>query len=246
MNVEGAIVTGAASGMGLRCTLKLLDLGLKVTGFDVHPFPDEQLTSAQLANFRHFLGDVSEPSDISAAVGVAVEHAGRLDRAVNAAGITGRLVSILDQEDDALDRLLAINVRGVFLSMKYEALAMRESGGGSIVNFSSVYSYAKHENMVLYGATKDAVSGLTQGAAVEFASLGIRVNAVAPGPIMTPFIGEITPEIEASVVCGIPQKRIGEPDEVASAAIWLGSGEASYVTGSVLAIDGGQSAKLSG
>lgn len=148
MSVEGAFVTGAASGMGLRCVIKLLDLGLKVTGFDVSPFPTEQLTDHQRAHFQDVVGDVSVPADISAAVQAAVDHAGRLDRAFNAAGVTGKLAPIFEQQDDALDRLFAINVRGVYLSMKYEAQAMRECGGGSIVNFSSVYSLAKHENMV--------------------------------------------------------------------------------------------------
>lgn len=244
MSVESVFITGAASGMGLQCALKLLSRGMKVTGFDVSPFPVERLSDEFRENYRHVVGDVSDPAAIAGAVDAALEHGGRLDRAINAAGIVGKHAEILDHEDAALDRLLAINVRGVFLSMKYEALAMRQRGGGAIVNFSSVFALAKHESMVLYGATKNAVSGLTQGAAIEFAKHGIRVNGVAPGPILTPFIGEVTPDIENAIAAGIPQKRIGDPEEVANAAIWLSSPEASYVTGTVLVIDGGQSAKL--
>ncbi len=226
--------------MGLSCVKRLLARGAVVTGFD------ENASELNFGNYRHVRGNIADAGAVAAAVRSAVEHGGKLDRAINAAGITGKLGPLLDQPDDGLDALMQVNIRGIFLSLKYEALAMRETGGGAIVNFSSVYSFAKHENMVLYGATKNAVSGLTQGAAVEFAPLGIRVNAVAPGPILTPFIGEVTPEIETAVVSGIPQRRIGDPDEVADAVLWLCSNQASYVTGAVLAIDGGQSARLSG
>lgn len=240
-----AFVTGAASGIGLACVQKLLAEGAAVTGFDLAPFPRGGIDRALLAGYRHIEGDVADGAALQAAVAAAVDHGGYIARAINAAGITGALGPILDQQDDGIDALLAINVRGVFLSMKCEAAAMRTSGGGAIVNLSSVFSLAKHENMALYGATKNAVSGLTQGAAVEFARHRIRVNAVAPGPIRTPFIGDITPEIEAAVTHGIPQARLGTPDEAADVALWLCGEASSYMTGAIVVVDGGQSAKLS-
>lgn len=243
---RGCIVTGAASGMGLSCVHKLLAQGAKVTGLDRNPFPEGQIHPSHLSNYHHVEGDVGDAVTVAKLVRSAIEHGGQLHCAINAAGITGRLAPMLEQPDDGLDALLAVNVRGLFLSMKYEAEAMRDTGGGAIVNFSSVYSWAKHENTALYGATKNAVSGLTQGAAVEFAQYGVRVNAVAPGPILTPFIGEVTADIEQAVVRGIPQGRIGKPEEVADVAIWLCSEQASYMTGATIAIDGGQSARLSG
>lgn len=227
--------------MGRRCAELLAEAGACVTLLDLHV--PEALRGIE--NISAIEGDVSDGESIRAAIEIALQN-GRLDAAINAAGMTGTLGPILAQHDDAMDQLLSVNVRGMFLAMKYEALAMMRAGGGAIVNFASVYSNALHANMVLYGASKHAVAGLTKGAAVEFAEHGIRVNAVAPGPILTPFIGEITPEIENSVVAGIPQSRIGEPDEVASAALWLISDAASYITGSIINIDGGQSAKLSG
>ena len=237
-------VTGGASGMGLETTRILLKRGANVAIFD------RVDVSEQFADMGNrvitIVGDTSNADDLRAALKRTTDTFGHLHHAVNAAGITGSLGPILEQSDDAMDALFAVNIKGIFLAMKLEAELMRQYGGGSIVNFASVYSKGSHPNMVLYGATKHAVVGLTEGAATEFAQYGIRVNAVSPGPILTPFIGEVTPDIEASVVRGIPQARIGKPDEVAKAVVWLLSEEASYITGANLTIDGGQSALLAG
>jgi NAD(P)-dependent dehydrogenase (short-subunit alcohol dehydrogenase family) len=240
------IVTGAGSGIGRKCAELLLQGGASVVALDLHvsePLADSYAVSGRLTFIE---GDASDADMVRATIERAVAAFGRLDGAINAAGITGSLRPILEQDDDGLDRLMAVNIKGVFLATKYEAAAMRGSGGGAIVNIASVYAKGSHENMVLYGATKHAVAGFTMGAAVELAKYSIRVNAVAPGPILTPFIGQITPKIEQAVVRGIPQQRIGEPAEVAHAALWLCSAEATYITGALLTIDGGQSAKLSG
>lgn len=237
-------VTGGASGMGRETARLLLQNGANVAVFDRTDATDQFADAGGRA--IAITGDVSSADDLRVAVKLTTDRFGQLHHAVNAAGITGKLGPILDQPDDAMDALLAINVKGMFMAMKQEAEIMRHTGGGSIVNFASVYSKGSHPNMVLYGATKHAVVGLTEGAAIEFAQYGIRVNAVAPGPILTPFIGDITPEIEASVVRGIPQARIGKPNEVAGAVVWLLSDEASYVTGANLTVDGGQSALLAG
>lgn len=240
-----AFITGGASGMGLATAKCLLEAGASVAIFDLQAV-DAAGLSSDPARIAVIQGDAGSAEDLRRAVKETCSRFGGLDLAVNAAGITGALKPLMDQTDDAMDRLLAVNVRGVFVAMKIEAEAMRERGGGAIVNFASVYSRGSHPAMVLYGATKHAVVGLTEGAAVEWADHGIRVNAVAPGPILTPFIGEITPEIEAAVVGGIPQKRIGKPDEVANVVLWLLSEAGSYVTGATINIDGGQAARLAG
>lgn len=237
-----AFITGGASGIGRETALLLHQEGAQVVVFDRNTIRLE----CPSERFLGLTGDASDAAEVAGALQRARERFGRLDVAVNAAGITGRLAPLLDQADDAMNDLLAVNVRGVFLAMKYQALIMREAGGGSIVNIASVYARGSHAAMVLYGATKHAVVGLTEGAAVELAEHGIRVNAVAPGPIATPFIGTVTPEVFASVRRGIPQQRIGEPHEVARAIAWLSSDEASYVSGTTLNIDGGQAAKLAG
>lgn len=237
-------ITGGASGMGLATARQLLAEGARVVVLDRNDAAP--LLEEHGERVRTIIGDAGNANDLVRALEILRGDFGKLDGAVNAAGITGALAPILDQSDDAMDALLRINVAGVFLALKHEAALMRETGGGAIVNYASVYSKGSHPNMTLYGATKHAVVGLTEGAAVEFAEFGIRVNAVAPGPILTPFIGTITPEIEDSVVRGIPQRRIGSPEEVSGATAWLLSDEASYVTGATLTIDGGQSARLSG
>ena len=240
-----AFVTGGGSGMGRETALLLLEGGAHVAIMDLQLPPTSEL-GAYGDRLLGIQGDVSKPSEMREAMEAVKARFGALHCAVNAAGITGALKPLVDQDDEALDRLLAVNVRGVFLAMKYDALLMRDSGGGSIVNFASVYATGSHEAMILYGATKHAVVGLTEGAGVELAKHNIRVNAVAPGPILTPFIGVVTSEIEQAVVRGIPQQRIGTAAEVARAVLWLLSDEASYVTGATLSIDGGQAAKLAG
>lgn len=241
-----AFITGAGSGMGLRCAELLLDAGACVAAFDIAPSRELEARDGGERRLLSIAGDASDGTALGEAIDRTIAQFGRLDIAINAAGITGRLAPLLEQDDDAFDRTLAVNVRGMFLAMKYEATALRRFGGGAIVNFASVYAKGAHENMVLYGATKHAVVGLTEGAAVEFARHDIRVNAVAPGPILTPFIGEVTPEIEEVVIRGIPQRRIGKPEEVARAVLWLCSDEASYVTGSTVTVDGGMAARLAG
>jgi NAD(P)-dependent dehydrogenase (short-subunit alcohol dehydrogenase family) len=240
-----AFITGGASGIGLESAVLLLEAGANVAIMDLRLPPTHEL-GAYGSRLLGIQGDVSKPSEMQDALEAVRSRFGAPHCAVNAAGITGPLKPLVDQDDEALDRLLAVNVRGIFLAMKYEALLMRDCGGGSIVNFASVYARGSHEAMILYGATKHAVVGLTEGAAVELAKHHIRINAVAPGPILTPFIGVVTPEIEQAVVRGIPQRRIGTAAEVAYAVLWLLSDEASYVTGATLNIDGGQAARLAG
>lgn len=239
---KSAFVTGGASGMGRESALSLLAEGANVT------ILDQADAAPHFADWPNqvlaLTGDASDAKIVKDAIAQGEKRFGPLSLAVNAAGIHGDLAKICDQPDDAMDRLLAINVSGIFIAMKYEAESMRRAGGGAIVNFASVFSHGAMATLVLYGATKHAVIGLTQGAAVEFAELGIRVNAISPGPIYTPFLGNLTPEAEASVSRSIPQARVGKPEEVSGGVAWLLSDQASYVTGANLVIDGGQCVKL--
>lgn len=238
-----AFVTGGASGMGRESARALLAEGAQVTILDqADAAPHFTDWSDRVLALT---GDASDATAVKKAIGEGEKRFGPLSLAVNAAGIHGDLVRICDQPDDAMDRLLAVNVRGVFLAMKYEAESMRKAGGGAIVNFASVFSQGAMSSLVLYGSTKHAVVGLTQGAAVEFAEYGIRVNAISPGPIYTPFLGVLTPEAEQAVGRSIPQGRIGRPDEISGGVAWLLSEQASYVTGANLVVDGGQAVKLS-
>jgi NAD(P)-dependent dehydrogenase (short-subunit alcohol dehydrogenase family) len=240
---KNVFITGGASGMGKATAQLLLAEGARVAILDQTDAAPEFADHAD--SVLSLTGDASDAAVLRDALSTLNTRFGRLDLAVNAAGIHGKHARILDHEDAAMDRLLDVNVRGIFLAMKYEAQMMRQ-GGGAIVNFASVFSQGSMATLVLYGATKHAVVGLTEGAAVEFAEHGIRVNAVSPGPIYTPFLGKLSPEMEASVNRSIPQARIGRPEEVAGAVAWLLSSQASYVTGANFIIDGGQSVKLGG
>ena len=240
---KNVLVTGGNSGIGRSCAEMLLAQGANVVVLD-RDSGGAQAGEGAEARLISLKGDVKLAKDIAAAVDRVVTSFGRLDIAINCAGITGPLANIVDQADEAMNDVLAINVCGVFLSMKYELRAMLRQGAGAIVNAASVFSNRTMDAYALYIASKHAVAGLTKAAAMEVASTGIRVNAVAPGPIKTPFIGELTPAQEKAASSTVPMLRLGEPAEVAQAILWLASGQASYLTGTILSVDGGMGANV--
>jgi len=234
------MVTGGASGIGKSCVSLLLSQGASVTVFDrAVPPVEEGMTALDRSRCRFISGDVASGTDVAAAVERIVKSSGRLDIGINCAGISSPPLRIVDQADDAMDEVLAINVRGIFLSMKYQLRAMAQQGFGAIVNAASVFSTRTMEGFGLYVASKHAVAGLTKSAAVEMARFGIRVNAVAPGATKTPFIGNLSAKQEQEAADTIPMLRLGVPVEVARAILWLASDEASYLTGSIMSVDGG-------
>jgi NAD(P)-dependent dehydrogenase (short-subunit alcohol dehydrogenase family) len=187
--------------------------------------------------------DVSRTADVEKLVGTAVSTFGRLDGAFNNAGIEGQLATTADCSEENFDRIIAVNLRGMWLCLRYEIQQMlRQGGGGAIVNMSSVAGLVGFPNLPAYVASKHGVVGLTKSAALEYAKSGIRVNAICPGVIHTEMIDRVTgknPSVEKQFVDLEPMGRMGSPEEIAEAAVWLCSEAASFVTGHALAVDGG-------
>jgi glucose 1-dehydrogenase len=246
-----AVVTGGASGMGRAIALALAGEGSAVVVADVAVEGGEQ-TAAEIADkggravFRRT--DVSDSADVQAMVDTAVSEFGGLDHGVNAAAIENETRPLADCEEDTFDRMLAVNLRSVFLCMKYEIRAMRTQGrGGSVVNIASTNSFRPQPHQAAYTASKHGVLGLTRAGAVDHAADGIRVNAVCPGAIETPMLlGAIAARgRDPQEVAGRLSLfgRFGSPDEIARAVLWLSSDDSSFTTGHALAVDGGYLAR---
>jgi NAD(P)-dependent dehydrogenase (short-subunit alcohol dehydrogenase family) len=190
--------------------------------------------------------DVSTAAEVEALVAQAVQTYGRLDCAHNNAGIEGPRAATVEYADEMWDRVIAINLKGVWLCMKYEIPQMLKNGGGAIVNTASIAGLVGFPRVSAYVASKHGVVGLTKTAALEYAKSGVRVNAVCPGAIDTPMMGRITghrPQRAERMAAAEPVGRMGRPEEIAEAVVWLCSEAASFVTGHVMAVDGGMTAQ---
>jgi NAD(P)-dependent dehydrogenase (short-subunit alcohol dehydrogenase family) len=249
MRLEGkvALITGAAKGQGAAEATLFAKEGASVVLADVavddgHKLEATLNESGASALFVKL--DVTSLSDWRAAVSAAVEKFGKLDVLVNNAGIYST-VNIEDTDPNEWDRIIDVNLKGVFLGVKACIPAMREAGGGSIVNISSIAGIVGSPRGSAYGASKGGVRQLTKAAAIQNAKDGIRVNSVHPGPVDTDMIaGNIgTPQGRANSVSRVPLGRIGTVEDVAYAVLFLASDEASYMTGSELVIDGGVTAQ---
>jgi NAD(P)-dependent dehydrogenase (short-subunit alcohol dehydrogenase family) len=241
-----AIITGAASGIGRRCAVALARRGAAVgiVDLDAARLHDaEQEIKHEGALVLSIPADVSDAEAMVRAVEAVADAFVGMEIAINAAGIEGVLGRMDELPAKAFDSSLSVNVVGLFHCLGAEIRMMRRLGSGSIVNLCSIYGLHGQPRFGLYAATKHAVAGLTKAAALETATSGIRVNAVAPGPIDTPFLTRATSGDPKRVTGNIPMRRLGSPDEVAEAVIWLASDAASFVTGHILSVDGGMSAQ---
>jgi NAD(P)-dependent dehydrogenase (short-subunit alcohol dehydrogenase family) len=238
------LVTGAASGIGEAVARCYAREGAAVIVSDVNKDSGEKVADA----IRHSGGEavfvaanVSAPEDCERMVRAAMDRYGRLDWACNNAGIGGEITPMADYPLESWQRVIGVNLSGVFYCMKYEIPAMLKGGGGAIVNMSSILGQVGFAGAGAYVAAKHGVLGLTQNAAVEYARNGIRVNTVGPAFIKTPMLAtlEKDPAVMEKIVSLHPMGRLGKPEEVAELVLWLSSEKASFVTGAYYAVDGG-------
>ena len=241
-----SLVTGAGSGIGRTASLALAREGAKSVVADIDAAGGEEtvaLLQGLGADALFVKADVSKSAEVEALVKTIIERYGRLDCAFNNAGIMGMLYCpTADCPEENWDRVLNTNLKGVWLCMKYEILQMRKQGRGAIVNMSSVAGLNGSFASAPYTASKHGIIGLTKATALECAKSGIRVNAVCPGYIRTAMTEKITnraPKLAERMISREPIGRLGTPEEVATAVLWLLSDEASFVTGHALVIDGG-------
>jgi NAD(P)-dependent dehydrogenase (short-subunit alcohol dehydrogenase family) len=247
MNTPVVLITGALSGIGRAAAFALAREGNRVVVSGRH----EEVGQALAAELREFgskaefiRADVRREDDVRSLVDQPVARFGRLDAAVNSAGTEGRPGPVTEQTADSYAATFDTNVLGTLLSMKHELRVMQAQHSGSIVNVSSTYGHAGTPNASVYAASKHAVEGLTTSAALEVAGSGVRVNAVAPGPTETGMLNRFTGSAErkAGLISTVPLGRVGEPDEIANAILFLCSDRASFISGHVLSVDGWKSA----
>lgn len=242
-----ALVTGGASGLGRSTAALLARRGARVVVSDVMRAEGET-TAALIREAGHEAvfqqADTTSSTDMAAAVAACFASFGRLDIAVNNAGIEGHVAPVAEQDEAAWARVIAVNLTGVFLSLRHEIPAMLQSGGGAIVNVGSTASLCGVAGMSAYVASKHGLLGLTRSAALEYADQGVRVNAVLPGSFRTPMSERLfgVDVVESRLQAITPMRRLGSLDEIAEAIVWLCSDAASFVTGTGLSVDGGKRA----
>ncbi|MGO9603676.1 MAG: glucose 1-dehydrogenase [Candidatus Binataceae bacterium] len=241
------LVTGAGGGIGRATAIVLSREGAKVMVSDVSTRRGEEtatLIREAQGEAEFCKADVSRAADVEALIAAAVSKWGRLDGAHNNAGISGRFAFTAEDTEENWDQTLAVDLKGVWLCMKYEILQMMKQGGGSIVNTSSTAGLLAAPRMGAYAAAKHGVIGITQTAAIEYATRNIRINAICPGVIGTPPILEWmkNEKLKASLMSQEPIGRPGRPEEIGNAVAWILSDAASFVTGASIPVDGGMTA----
>ena len=240
-----ALVTGGGSGIGRASAYALAAEGARIVVSDVNVAGGAETVSQIQTNggMAVFVKcDVSQAGEVEMLVSEALRVYRRLDCAVNSAGVGGDMTPTDRREEAMWDLTLNVNLKGVWLSMKYEIPPMLAAGGGAIVNIASAAGLIGFRYASAYAASKHGVVGLTRSAALEYANKGIRVNAVCPGFTDTPMVDEMkgaNPHMAEATIKAIPMRRLGTPEEIAQAVLWLCSPDSSFVTGHALAIDGG-------
>jgi NAD(P)-dependent dehydrogenase (short-subunit alcohol dehydrogenase family) len=248
MNIQVVLITGGLTGIGRATALAFAKEGAQVVvsgrrDEEGHSVVNEIRKAGAEAEFIR--ADVRREEDVRNLIDKTVERFGRLDVAVNTAGTEGVAGPVTEQTADSYAATFDTNVLGTLLSMKHELRVMLPQKHGCIVNISSTYGHTGALGASVYSASKHAVEGLTKSAALEAAEMGVRVNAVAPGPIETPMLDRIanTDERKAGVVSNVPLKRVGKPEEVAQAIVFVSSDKASFITGVSYLVDGGKTAR---
>jgi NAD(P)-dependent dehydrogenase (short-subunit alcohol dehydrogenase family) len=241
------LITGALAGIGRATAIAFAQEGARVTVSGRHEEEGRKLEAElrKLGAEADFIrADVRHENDVRNLVGQTVQRFGRLDVAVNNAGTEGKIGPITEQSPESYAATFDTNVFGVLLSMKHELRVMSAQKSGSIINISSTFGRIGAPGAALYVASKHAVEGLTKSAALEGAPFGVRVNAVAPGPIETEMLGRFagSDERKATFASGVPLKRLGLPKEIADAILFVASDKASFVSGASIPVNGGKAA----
>ena len=244
---KSALVTGGGGGIGRATALALAREGARLAVADIAADAAREtvaLVNAAGGQAISLSGEVARDADVRAMVEAVIGAYGRLDCAFNNAGIAGWQVDAAGKKtaewsEEAFDRMIAVNLKGVWLCMKHELLRMQAQGGGAIVNTASIAGLAGLPTSSAYVAAKHGVVGLTKTAAIEYAEAGIRVNAVCPGYVETRMTEETMRRRGAAIIAQTPLKRMGAPEEIAEMVVWLLSERASYVTGAAYNVDGG-------
>lgn len=251
MQLDGkiALITGGSSGIGRETAVLFAQHGASLAIADLNPDGGQktvQMIRDAGGTAVFIQTDVAQAAQVEALVNEVVRAYGRLDIAFNNAGIEGTPVRTMDVTEAEFDQIMAVNTKGVWLCLKYEIQQMLRQGGGSIINTASVAGLIGAHSMSAYAASKHAVVGLTRTAAVEYARKGIRINAVCPAIIRTAMVERAIaqlPQLEHGAIQNNPSRRLGNPNEVAQAVLWLASDAASFTTGATLTVDGGLTAQ---
>jgi NAD(P)-dependent dehydrogenase (short-subunit alcohol dehydrogenase family) len=238
-------ITGAGAGIGQACAMAFAAAGARVAVADISADAAgtvvEQIRAAG-GEAMALAGDVSRAESVAEMVGAVVGAWGSLHVAVNNAGISAPLVPLAETQESDYDRLMAVNLKGVWLCMRAELQQMLRQGGGNIINMASALSTRVFEGASFYVASKFAVAGMTRTAAVEYARSGIRINAICPGMIRTPLLE--SSDADADAVAALQaMNRLGTPEEIANAVLWMASDKASFCTGNLMSVDGGWTAR---